>query len=86
MTKELIETYDCILFESQHEFPYDENGKLMAAKVWNNRGQNETVKQTLFKIGKEINEETRMSKNAKSFAVAIVLNEIGDIENSHFLT
>jgi hypothetical protein len=75
--------YDCILFESQHDFPYDENGKVMAAKAWNNRDQNEAVKQTLFKIGKEINEETRMSKNAKSFAVAIVLNELGDIENSH---
>lgn len=74
---------NCILFESQHDFPYDGNGKVVAASSWNNRKQNEDVKQALFKVGKGINEETRMTKNSKSFAVAIVLNELSDIENHH---
>gem|GEM_PF-4348369 len=56
-----------------------------AINCWNNRNSNEAVKQSLFKIGKEINSETRMTKQAKSFAVAIVLNELSDIENSHSL-
>lgn len=45
--------------------------------------ENELAKKALYRIGKEINEETRLTKNAKSFAVAIVLNELGDIENNH---
>jgi hypothetical protein len=73
--------HGCILFESQHDFPYGENAKVEAANTWNNRKQNEDVKQALFNVGKAINEETRMTKNAKSFAVAIVLNELSDLEN-----
>ena len=40
------------------------------------------AKQALFEVGKLINEEDRMSKNARSFAVAHVLNELSELENS----
>tara|TARA_R110002096_G_scaffold395755_1_gene591286 strand:+ start:261 stop:527 length:267 start_codon:yes stop_codon:yes gene_type:complete len=43
--------------------------------------KNEAIKQVLFKVGSQINEETRLSKMQKSFAVAIVLNELGEIES-----
>ena len=43
----------------------------------------EAAKKVLFDVGKEINEETRMSKNAKSFAVAIILNKINEIQQLH---
>ena len=44
--------------------------------------KNEAIKQVLFKVGSQINEETRLSKMQKSFAVAIVLNELGEIDNA----
>tara|TARA_R110000751_G_scaffold302083_2_gene415886 strand:- start:1283 stop:1549 length:267 start_codon:yes stop_codon:yes gene_type:complete len=44
--------------------------------------KNEAIKQALFKVGAQINEETRLSKMSKSFAVAIVLNELGEIEST----
>ena len=44
--------------------------------------KNEAIKQVLFKVGSQINEETRLSKMSKSFAVAIVLNELGEIEST----
>tara|TARA_R110002012_G_scaffold320171_1_gene542646 strand:- start:292 stop:579 length:288 start_codon:yes stop_codon:yes gene_type:complete len=40
----------------------------------------EIAKKALFDVGGEINEETRLTKNSKSFAVAIVLNKLQDIE------
>mgnify|MGYP003676166897 FL=1 len=44
--------------------------------------KNEAIKQVLFKVGSQINEETRLSKMQKSFTVAIVLNELGEIDNT----
>ena len=41
----------------------------------------EYAKVVLFDIGKSINEETRMSKNAKSFAVAIILNKLSSLSD-----
>lgn len=43
------------------------------------------AKQALFRVGKLINEENRISKNAKSFAVSHVLNELSDLENNNYL-
>ena len=42
----------------------------------------DAAKQALFNVGKLINEEDRMPKNARSFAVAHVLNELSELENS----
>jgi hypothetical protein len=47
--------------------------------------EKEAAKQALFRICKLINEENRITKNARSFAVAHVLNELSDIENSNNL-
>lgn len=48
-----------------------------------NARSNADVKQALFRVDEKINQESRMTKNAKTFAVAIVLNELSDIENNH---
>lgn len=42
--------------------------------------QVELAKKLLFEVGGEINEETRLNKNSKSFAVAIVLNKLQEIQ------
>ena len=41
--------------------------------------QTELAKQALLSVGGDINEETRLTKNSKSFAVAIVLNKLHEI-------
>jgi hypothetical protein len=46
------------------------------------RANQEEAKRALFKVGGDINEETRMSKKDKSFAVAIILNHLQDIEQT----
>ena len=46
-----------------------------------NKQEFEFAKRVLFDIGKSINEETRMSKNSKSFAVSIVLNKLSDLSD-----
>lgn len=46
------------------------------------KAEKESAKLALFRVRKLINEENRITKSAKSFAVAHVLNELGDIENS----
>lgn len=48
-----------------------------------NNQEFEAAKKVLFDVGAEINEETRMSKNSKSFAVAIILNKIAEIQRLH---
>jgi len=72
----------CILFGIEHDFPYDETGKTAAANTWNDRNENKATKHALSNVYKEITDETRMTKKAKSLAVAIVLNELSDIENN----
>lgn len=45
----------------------------------------EEAKQALFRVGKLINEENRITPKAQSFAVAHVLNELSDLENNNNL-
>lgn len=47
--------------------------------------QIELAKKSLFEVGGEINEETRLSKMSKSFAVAIVLNKLQEITQTNVL-
>ena len=42
--------------------------------------QIEFTKKALFGVCSEINEDTRLTKNNKSLAVAIVLNKLAEIE------
>ena len=46
-------------------------------------GEFEAAKQTAFKICGDINEETRMNKSAKNFAVAIILNHLQDLAEEY---
>lgn len=39
----------------------------------------ELAKKSLFEVGSEINEDTRLNKNSKSFAVAIIINKLDEI-------
>ena len=41
----------------------------------------ENAKQSLFRVGKEINEDARIVNKSKSIAVAHILNELSDLEN-----
>ena len=41
------------------------------------------AKQTAFKIGADINKDTRLSKLSKSFAVAITLNHLQDLSEEY---
>lgn len=43
----------------------------------------ETAKRTAFKIGGDINEDTRITKSSKSFAVAIILNHLQDLAEEY---
>ena len=64
------------LIENESEYVLVKKSELRA-------GEFEAAKQIAFKIGGDINEETRMSKSAKSFAVAITLNHLRDLAEEY---
>ena len=80
--------------QGHHCWSLTKNGKSLANfddekevdSIINMENQNiELAKKSLFEVGGEINEETRLTKNSKSFAVAIVLNKLQEITQNQVL-
>ena len=61
----------------------NESHYVLVKKSYLRSGELEAVKRMAFKIGADINEDSRIIKSSKSFAVAIVLNHLSDLSEEY---